>query len=155
MLVEAAEDALDPASFTDGHTYAYAWLDEAAGILRARMFAPVLGIREDEATGAAAVAITTKLDRDLAIHQGLGSRIVTRRLPDGVVEIAGRIRRSSPLRWADERPPCAVPKQVRRVTGRRRVLGRQLARTTACGIRPADGRVRDRTVGGAADPGLG
>ncbi|MCU1414566.1 MAG: hypothetical protein JWN80_1906 [Microbacteriaceae bacterium] len=82
-------DALDPDSFTDGHNYAYSWIDEATGALRSRMFAPVLGIREDEATGAAAVAITSKLDRDLTIHQGLGSRILTRRLPDSIVEIAG------------------------------------------------------------------
>ena len=84
-------DALDPADFHEGEHYAYAWIDEAAGVLRSRMFAPSMGIPEDEATGAAAVAITTKLDRDLEIHQGKGSRLKTRRLAGGLVEVGGRV----------------------------------------------------------------
>jgi predicted PhzF superfamily epimerase YddE/YHI9 len=83
-------DALDPSAFTSGSTYAYAWVDEAAGVLRARMFGPAMGIREDEATGAAAVAITARLDRDLSIEQGLGSRIQTIRGGGGIVHVAGR-----------------------------------------------------------------
>lgn len=87
----AKVDALDPADFTSGMNYAYAWIDESAGILRARMFGPEHGIAEDEATGSAAIAITTRLDRDLEIHQGRGSVIVTRRLPGGMVELGGRV----------------------------------------------------------------
>jgi predicted PhzF superfamily epimerase YddE/YHI9 len=49
-----------------------------------------MGISEDEATGAAAVRITTVLDRDLDIFQGRGSRILTRRRGDGYVEVGGR-----------------------------------------------------------------
>jgi predicted PhzF superfamily epimerase YddE/YHI9 len=86
----AEVDALDPDAFSDHHFYAYSWTDEAAGLLRARMFAPDLGIPEDEATGAAAVAITTLLERDLEIHQRRGSVISTRRGPDGIVEVGGR-----------------------------------------------------------------
>ncbi len=83
-------DALEPADFTTGHHYAYAWIDESAGGLRSRMFAPALGVPEDEATGAAAVAVTTRLGRDLVILQGRGSRILTRQLPRGYVEVGGR-----------------------------------------------------------------
>ncbi len=83
-------DALDPAAFSAGSHYAYAWIDEAAGTLRSRMFAPALGIREDEATGAAAVAITTRLARDLQIVQGHGSRISTIRRSGGIVDVGGR-----------------------------------------------------------------
>jgi predicted PhzF superfamily epimerase YddE/YHI9 len=87
----AEVDALDRTAFLDGRHYAYAWIDERGGILRSRMFAPLMGIAEDEATGAAAVAITTKLDRDLEIHQGNGSRLRTRRLAGGLVEVGGRV----------------------------------------------------------------
>jgi len=83
-------DALDPDDVQDGPDYAYAWIDERAGRLRTRMFAPRLGVREDEATGAAAVAITARLERDLEITQGRGSRIHTTLLDDGFVEVGGR-----------------------------------------------------------------
>ncbi|RII95900.1 PhzF family phenazine biosynthesis protein, partial [Clavibacter michiganensis subsp. insidiosus] len=39
------------------HLYAWAWTDEAAGEVRARMFAPALGVPEDEATGSAALRL--------------------------------------------------------------------------------------------------
>lgn len=83
-------DRLDRDDFATGHTYAYAWIDEATAALRSRMFARELGVPEDEATGAAAVRITTVLGRDLEISQGLGSRIRTRLRGDGFVEVGGR-----------------------------------------------------------------
>ena len=69
----------------------WAWIDEDAGVLRERVFAKPFGIPEDEATGAAAIALTARLGRPLDIRQGRGSRIVTRPLDDGMVEIAGRV----------------------------------------------------------------
>ena len=86
----AEVDALDPDDYTSGMNYAHAWIDEPAGVLRSRMFGPAHNIREDEATGAAAVAVTTRLDRDLEIRQGAGSLLFTRRGTDGVVEVGGR-----------------------------------------------------------------
>ncbi|WP_271177078.1 PhzF family phenazine biosynthesis protein [Leifsonia poae] len=83
-------DALDPLAFTSGQHYAYAWLDEEKGLLRARMFAPAMGIIEDEATGAAAIAVTTRLGRDLSISQGEGSELFTERGDDGLVRVGGR-----------------------------------------------------------------
>jgi predicted PhzF superfamily epimerase YddE/YHI9 len=84
--------AVDPDSFTEGHNYVYAWLDREAGDVVSRMFAPVLGIREDQATGAAAIRFTAHVDRDLTIRQGLGSVLRTHRLPGGRVEVGGRTR---------------------------------------------------------------
>jgi predicted PhzF superfamily epimerase YddE/YHI9 len=69
----------------------WAWLDEEAGVIRERVFAPDVGIPEDEATGAAAVLLGAQLARPLDIHQGKGSRIVATPLDDGMVEIGGRV----------------------------------------------------------------
>jgi predicted PhzF superfamily epimerase YddE/YHI9 len=70
----------------------WAWIDEDEGVIRERVFAPGVGIGEDEATGAAAVLLGAELGRPLDIHQGLtGSRISARPLDDGMVEIGGRV----------------------------------------------------------------
>ena len=71
--------------------YVWAWIDEEAGILRSRYFATDYGIVEDEATGAAAVAMGGDLRRDVTIRQGVGSEILVRPQPDGSVEIGGRV----------------------------------------------------------------
>ncbi|MDP9165030.1 MAG: PhzF family phenazine biosynthesis isomerase [Actinomycetota bacterium] len=90
----SVDDVLDadPDDFGDAvEHYVWAWLDEAAGTIRARMFASDLGIPEDEATGAGAVRITDYLSRDLAIVQGKGSELRTRWSADGWVTVAGRV----------------------------------------------------------------
>ncbi|HEY3001572.1 MAG TPA: PhzF family phenazine biosynthesis protein [Kribbellaceae bacterium] len=87
----AAVEALDPASFADAHHYAWAWIDEAAGRVRSRMFAPAVGVREDEATGMAAVALTVRLERDLDVTQGRGSRLSTTSEGDGWATVGGRV----------------------------------------------------------------
>jgi len=70
----------------------WAWIDEAEGVIRERVFAPGVGIAEDEATGAAAVLLGARLGRPLDIHQGVsGSRISARPLEGGMVEIGGRV----------------------------------------------------------------
>lgn len=68
---------------------AWAWIDEAAGVLRSRVFPLRLGIGEDEATGSAAVQLCGRLGRAIDIRQGRGSRIVARPYGDGRVEIGG------------------------------------------------------------------
>jgi predicted PhzF superfamily epimerase YddE/YHI9 len=89
-LATAGEvDGLDASLFAEGTHYAWAWKDEASGAVRSRMFSPELGVPEDEATGAAAVAITAQLGRDLVISQGAGSEIVTR-LEGEWVHVGGR-----------------------------------------------------------------
>jgi predicted PhzF superfamily epimerase YddE/YHI9 len=87
--------------------YAWAWEDEPAGRVRARAFpgridergvsrssgagACTGGIDEDEATGAAALLLTARLDRALNITQGAGSQILTAPQPHGWVEVGGRV----------------------------------------------------------------
>ena len=96
ILIEQLATAAD----VDGHRgqlmgetgrYVWAWIDEAAGILRSRYFATDVGIREDEATGAAAVVMGGRLGRPVTIRQGVGSEILVRPQPDGTVEIGGRV----------------------------------------------------------------
>jgi predicted PhzF superfamily epimerase YddE/YHI9 len=87
----AEVEALEGSPRKDVEVGTWAWIDEEAGVLRERVFAEPFGIPEDEATGAAAVALTARLGRPLDIRQGRGSRIRTRPLDDGMVEIAGRV----------------------------------------------------------------
>jgi predicted PhzF superfamily epimerase YddE/YHI9 len=69
---------------------AWAWIDERAGTVRARVFPVRIGIPEDEATGAAAIQLGSRLDRAIDIRQGRGSRILARPREGGYVEIGGR-----------------------------------------------------------------
>lgn len=75
-----------------GNTYAWAWIDEAAGTLRSRCFVEEAGIAEDEATGAAAIVLGDRLGRAVTIHQGRGSVLLVHPLKDGRVEVGGGVR---------------------------------------------------------------
>lgn len=79
------------ASALTGNTYAWSWIDEPAGTIRARSFVPEAGIAEDEATGSAALALCAQLGRPITIHQGHGSVLLCEPLPDGRVEVGGRV----------------------------------------------------------------
>jgi predicted PhzF superfamily epimerase YddE/YHI9 len=70
---------------------AWAWIDEDAGVVRCRVFAPGIGVFEDEATGSAATKLCAKLGREIDIRQGRGSRILARPDGDGRAEIGGRV----------------------------------------------------------------
>jgi predicted PhzF superfamily epimerase YddE/YHI9 len=85
--VDALEAAPDGLGFVD----AWAWTKESGGEVRSRVFAPAVGIHEDEATGAAAVRLVTQLGRPLRITQGRGSQIHARPGADGSAEIGGRV----------------------------------------------------------------
>lgn len=81
----------DRADYSDySPHYVWAWIDKSAGHIRSRVFAPELGVGEDEATGAAAIRITEYLGRDLTITQGKGSVIYTWSRTRGWVAIGGR-----------------------------------------------------------------
>ena len=69
----------------------WAWEDEAAGRLRARIFPNGIGIDEDEATGAAAIQFGALLGRDVVIRQGEGSELHSRPGSDGTVAVGGRV----------------------------------------------------------------
>lgn len=81
----------------------WAWENEEAGEVRARVFAPAVGVAEDEATGSAALRLCAQEARPLRIHQGTGSLILARPGGDGTVRIGGRcvldeVRDPLPLR---------------------------------------------------------
>jgi predicted PhzF superfamily epimerase YddE/YHI9 len=75
-----------------GHDLAavWAWIDESAGTMRARVFPVGIGIAEDEATGSAATKLCALAGRPIDIRQGRGSRILARPAAEGLVEIGGR-----------------------------------------------------------------
>ena len=80
----------------------WAWEDEARGLVRVRVFAPALGVEEDEATGSHAVRLAALLGRSLAIRQGRGSLIRARPLDGGLVEIGGRVRLLEGRSWPED-----------------------------------------------------
>jgi predicted PhzF superfamily epimerase YddE/YHI9 len=86
--VEALDGPPDELGFVD----CWAWIDEAKGSLRSRVFVLEEGIPEDEATGAAALRIGASLGRALEIRQGQGSLLLARPGPDRTIEVGGRVR---------------------------------------------------------------
>jgi predicted PhzF superfamily epimerase YddE/YHI9 len=83
-------DALDGPPGGHDLLTAWSWIDEPAGVVRARAFLARLGIAEDEATGSAATKLCAQLGRPIDIRQGRSSRILARPGADGFVEIGGR-----------------------------------------------------------------
>ena len=69
----------------------WAWQDEARGRIRARVFAPELGIVEDPATGSAAILLCAELGGPVTIEQGPGCEIDARPVDGGFVELGGRV----------------------------------------------------------------
>jgi predicted PhzF superfamily epimerase YddE/YHI9 len=87
----AEVDALAGAPDGLGMVDCWAWEDQAAGRIRARVFAPRYGIAEDEATGAAAVSLVARLGRPVTIRQGVGSLLHARPGPGGTAEVGGEV----------------------------------------------------------------
>lgn len=91
-IVQYASPAeVDALATVEGFHYAWAWIDEEAGIVRARCFVAEIGVEEDEATGSAALPLSAQLDRTIEVRQGRGSVIHARPIADGMVEIGGRV----------------------------------------------------------------
>jgi predicted PhzF superfamily epimerase YddE/YHI9 len=86
-----AVEAADPAAYSAGHTFIWSWIDESAGIIRARAFAPAMGVPEDEATGSAVTQLTAQLSRDLLVIQGAGSHLHTTWQPPTHASVGGRV----------------------------------------------------------------
>ena len=83
--------AADPTSYTAGHTFLWSWLDEPAGTIRARAFAPAMNVPEDEATGSAVTQLTARLTQNLHIIQGTGSHLYTTWHPPTHATVGGRV----------------------------------------------------------------
>ena len=88
--------AADPTSYSAGHTFLWAWQDEPAGIIRARAFAPAMGVPEDEATGSAVTQLTAQLTRNLLIIQGTGSHLHTTWHPPTHATVGGHVLPAEP-----------------------------------------------------------
>ncbi len=91
LAAPAEVRALEPPGSGAANLYAWAWIDEAAGTIRARAFVPEAGIGEDEATGSAALALAARLGRSIAVHQGRGSVLLARPSFAGCAEVGGRV----------------------------------------------------------------
>lgn len=69
----------------------WAWQDEAAGTVRARVFAARYDVPHDEACGSASMLLADRLQRPLTIHHGEGSLVLARPAADGMAEVGGRV----------------------------------------------------------------
>lgn len=78
------------------HVVYWAWIQ--TGIVRVRCFAPRFGVAEDEATGSAALLLTTMLGRPLEIRQGEGSLLHARPIDSDRAEVGGYVVEDVPLR---------------------------------------------------------
>jgi predicted PhzF superfamily epimerase YddE/YHI9 len=90
LATPGAVEALEP-PVGDSNVYAWAWIDEEVGTVRARAFVPEAGIVEDEATGSAALALTAQLGRALTVHQGHGSLLLSRFVSAERALVGGRV----------------------------------------------------------------
>ena len=93
LATPAEVDALPvPAPEEKSIVQYWAWIDETAGLLRARTFAGAVGVPEDEATGSAGLLQAQRLGREATIRQGRGSVLHVRpaALP-GWSEVGGRV----------------------------------------------------------------
>src|SRR5205814_6207132 len=82
-----AVDALRKPAKEHDFTQFWAWDDEAAGVVRARVFAGRIGVYEDEACGSASMFLAHRLNRPLTIRHGDGSVLRVRPGADGSVEV--------------------------------------------------------------------
>lgn len=90
---EASPEVVDSyLPWDDSAEYAWAWMDEAAGVVRARAFVGRIGIPEDEATGSAGILLAAHLNRALRIHQGAGSKLDVGPTHTGKVALSGDVQ---------------------------------------------------------------
>ncbi|MGY4773321.1 PhzF family phenazine biosynthesis protein [Kribbella sp. CWNU-51] len=88
--------AAAPTSYSAGHTFIWSWQDEPNGIIRARAFAPAMGVEEDEATGSAVTQLTAHLARNLLVVQGAGSHLHTTYDPPTHATVGGHVHPTEP-----------------------------------------------------------
>ena len=88
---EELEALQGPQSEVQDHVQLWSWIDEGAGIVRARTFAPGWGIQEDEANGSGSMWLAATLGRSLIVHHGKGSIIYARPSEPGYAEIGGQV----------------------------------------------------------------
>lgn len=72
-------------------TQVWAWLDEPAGVVRARAFGARHGVAEDEACGSASMLLAARLGRRLQVRHGVGSIVLAAPGPAGFVDVGGLV----------------------------------------------------------------
>ncbi|WBQ06790.1 PhzF family phenazine biosynthesis protein [Kribbella sp. CA-293567] len=88
---EAVDKLTGPLVPEQDATQLWAWEDEAAGIVRVRVFGQRFGIAEDEACGSASMRLAATLGRRLTIKHGAGSIVLAQPGPPAYAEIGGRV----------------------------------------------------------------
>lgn len=73
------------------HTMAWAWIDEAQGLIRARTFATDWEIPEAEGNGSGAALLCASIQRAIRIIHGKGSEIFAKPEANSYIDIGGRI----------------------------------------------------------------
>jgi predicted PhzF superfamily epimerase YddE/YHI9 len=73
------------------HTMAWAWIDEAKGLIRARTFASDWDIPEAQGNGSGSMVLAARLNREIEIRHGKGAVIFAKPAPDGQGDIGGRV----------------------------------------------------------------
>ncbi|NEA31983.1 PhzF family phenazine biosynthesis protein [Streptomyces sp. SID13031] len=88
---EAVDKLTGPLVPEQDATQLWAWEDEAAGIVRVRVFGRRFGIEEDEACGSASMRLAAALGRRLTIKHGNGSLVLAQPGPPSYAEVGGRV----------------------------------------------------------------
>jgi len=96
-------DSLEAVEALDGplrpeHDQVVYWAWVRSGLVRVRCFAPRVGVAEDEATGSAALLLTTLVGKPLEIRQGKGSLLYARPVDSERAVIGGSVVEDVPLR---------------------------------------------------------
>ncbi len=91
----AIDDLTGPIRPEHDHVVYWAWID--TGVVCVRCFAPRFGIVEDEATGSAALRLTTLLAQPLEIRQGKGSLLYARPVDADRASVGGLVVEDDPL----------------------------------------------------------
>lgn len=73
------------------HTFAWAWINEDKGLIRARTFAPDWGIPEDEANGSGSMQLASILERKIEVIHGKGSIIYAKPEKSHFADVGGRV----------------------------------------------------------------
>lgn len=89
--VESVEKLIVGETINKEHTFVWAWIDEAKGLIRARTFANDWGIPEDEANGSGSMRLAATLKREIMVIHGKGSVIHARQSRDNNAEVGGLV----------------------------------------------------------------
>lgn len=88
---EAVENIQVEDTSATQHTMVWAWVDEEAGIIRARTFAADWEIPEAMGNGSGAMLLAKRLGKCIEVHHGQGSVIFAKPGSGDLVSVGGRV----------------------------------------------------------------